>query len=92
VRNPIPPRAQQAIGKPQRVKPELVEESGRVRLEMRRDHPKLVQHVRALVQAWRMNVDVQLLVDQCVLKLVKYICGYMCTRPRYFRVCTLFSF
>ena len=71
----IPEGKSQAAGKPARDAPALVTECGRVRLEMRRDHPMLVQHIRIVLQAWRANADSALIVDQCIDKIVRYITG-----------------
>ena len=53
----------QADGKKPYREPAIVNEMGRDRLELRRDHPFLVQHIRAVVQGWRANADSALIIE-----------------------------
>ena len=48
------------------------------RYEGPRDHPRLVMHVRARMLSWLANCDTQVLVDQNLLVLQKYLAGYCC--------------
>ena len=67
----------QAVGKPPRQRPALVLEHERVRLEMERDHPKLVQNARIIVQSWRANVDSALVIDRNADRITSYITSHM---------------
>lgn len=54
----------------------IVVEGRRTRLCLRREHPRLVQHIRGLLQGWRANFDSQLIVDTNLEVIVNYIVGY----------------
>ena len=48
------------------------------RYEGPRDHPRHVQHVRLRILSWLANCDSQVLIDQDLVALQKYISGYAC--------------
>ena len=51
-------------GEKLRNSPEIVEDhNGALRLEMPRDHPRLVQHSRYQLQSWRANGDMSLILS-----------------------------
>ena len=68
--------------------PEIVEDhNGAPRLEMPRDHPRVVQHSRYLMQSWRANGDVSLILSNSppdnpstddIIAIIDYVCGYAC--------------
>ena len=68
--------------------PEIVEgDNGAPRLEMPRDHPRVVQHSRYKLQSWRANGDVSLILSNSppdnpstddVIAIIDYVCGYAC--------------
>ena len=43
-----------------------------------RDHPKLLMHVKSHLMTWLANCDTQVLIDQDLLNLQKYIVNYAC--------------
>ena len=75
-------------GKKLRSSSEIVEDhNGAPRLEMPRDHPRLVQHSRYQLQYWRANVDVSLILSNSppdnpstddIIAIIDYVCGYAC--------------
>ena len=42
------------------------------------DHPRLVMHVKSRLVSWLGNCDSQVLIDQDLMALQKYIAGYAC--------------
>ena len=68
--------------------PEIVEDhNGAPRLEMPRDHPRVVQHSRYQLQSWRANGDVSLILSNSppdnpstddIPAIMDYVCGYVC--------------
>ena len=48
------------------------------RYEGPRDHPRLIMHVKTHLMTWLANCDTQVLIDQDLLALQKYIVGYAC--------------
>ncbi|CAH3193199.1 unnamed protein product, partial [Porites evermanni] len=68
--------------------PEIVEDhNGAPRLEMPRDHPRVVQHSRYQLQSWRANGDVSLILSNSppdnpstddIIAIIDYVCGYAC--------------
>ncbi|KAK3093512.1 hypothetical protein FSP39_016633 [Pinctada imbricata] len=61
--------------------------NGSLRLEMKRDHPVLVQHSKYHTQGWRANGDISLILSKSdpdnpsvneILATEKYITGYAC--------------
>lgn len=75
-------------GKDLRESPEIVKDSnGASRLELTRDHPRVVQHSRYQLQAWRANGDVSLILSNSppdtpsadeIIAVTDYVCGYAC--------------
>ena len=75
-------------GKKLRNAPEIVEDhNGAPRLEMPRDHPRVVQHSRYQIQSWRANGDVSLILSNSppdnpstddIIAIIDYVCGYAC--------------
>ena len=75
-------------GKPLRSKDEIVRDKNKsLRLEMKRDHPVLVQHSRFHTQAWRANGDISLILSKSdpknpsvneIIATEKYVSGYAC--------------
>jgi hypothetical protein len=75
-------------GKSLREEPAIVhDKNGSQRLEMKRDHPRLVQHSSIHTQAWRANGDVSLILSKSdpscpsiedILPVEKYVSGYAC--------------
>ncbi|XP_078350740.1 uncharacterized protein LOC144635515 [Oculina patagonica] len=75
-------------GKKVRSCPEIVEDhNGAPRLEMPRDHPRMVQHSRYQMQSWRANGDVSLILSNSpadnpstddIIAIIDYVCGYAC--------------
>ena len=73
-------------GKKVRIGPEIVEDhNGAPRLEMARDHPRMVQHSRYQMQSWRANGDISLILSNSppdnpstddIIAIVDYVCGY----------------
>ncbi|XP_073231632.1 uncharacterized protein [Porites lutea] len=67
---------------------EIVEDNnGAPRLEMPRDHPRVVQHSRYQLQSWRANGDVSLILSNSppdnqstddIIAIIDYVCGYAC--------------
>ena len=51
---------------------------GHPRYEGPRDHPRMLNHIKTLLISWQANCDCQALIEQDLLNLVKYICGYCC--------------
>ena len=43
-----------------------------------RDHPRLIQHVKARLISWLANCDTQVIIDQDLMSLQRYIAGYTC--------------
>ena len=68
--------------------PEIVEDhNGAPRLEMPRDHPRVVQHSRYQLQSWRANGDVSLILSNSppdnpstddIIAIIDYVCSYAC--------------
>ena len=68
--------------------PEIEEDhNGAPRLEMPRDHPRVVQHSRYQLQSWRANGDVSLILSNSppdnpstddIIAIIDYVCGYAC--------------
>ena len=68
--------------------PEIVDDhNGAPRLEMPRDHPRMVQHSRYQMQSWRANGDVSLILSNSspdnpstddIIAIIDYVCGYAC--------------
>ena len=65
----------------------VVDHNGAPRLEMPRDHPRVVQHSRYQLQSWRANGDVSLILsysppdNPCtddIIAIIDYVCGYAC--------------
>ncbi len=65
----------------------IKDKRGSLRLEMKRDHPMLVQHSRFHAQGWRANGDMSIIVNtsdpQCpsvqdIVAVEKYVSGYAC--------------
>ena len=66
--------------------PEIVEDhNGAPRLELPRDHPRVVQHSRYQMQSWRANGDVSLILSNSppdnpstddIIAIIDYVCGY----------------
>ncbi|XP_057310732.1 uncharacterized protein LOC130648690 [Hydractinia symbiolongicarpus] len=48
------------------------------RYEGPRDHPRLMMHVKTRLLSWLANCDSQVIIDQDLLALQKYIAGYAC--------------
>ena len=75
-------------GKLLRCHHEIVRDKNKsLRLEMKRDHPVLVQHSRYHTQAWRANGDISVIISKSnpdnpsvneILATEKYITGYAC--------------
>ena len=75
-------------GKKLRNAPDVVEDhNGAPRLEMPRDHPRVVQHSRYQVQSWRANGDVSVILSSSppdnpstddIIAIIDYVCGYAC--------------
>ena len=75
-------------GKSLRQEPAIVrDKNGSRRLEMKRDHPRLVQHSSIHTQAWRANGDVSLILSksnplapsiQDIMPVERYVSGYAC--------------
>ena len=75
-------------GKKLRNDPEVMgDHNGAPRLEMPRDHPRLVQHSRYQTQSWRANGDASLILSSSppdnpstdyVIAIIDYVCGYAC--------------
>ena len=75
-------------GKEVRDAPAIVKDkNGSFRLEMTRDHPRMVQHSRIHTQAWRANGDISLILSKSnpafpdvsdILPVEKYVTGYAC--------------
>ena len=75
-------------GKKLRSGPEIVEDhNGAPRLEMPRDHPRVVQHSRYQIQSWRANGDASLILSNSppdnpstddIIAIIDYVCGYAC--------------
>ncbi len=75
-------------GKPPRSKPAIVKDkNGSKRLEMVRDHPRLVQHSSIHTQAWRANGDISLILSNSnpdtpsiedIMPVERYVAGYAC--------------
>ena len=73
-------------GKKLRNGPEIVgDHNGAPRLEMPRDHPRVVQHSRYQIQSWRANGDVSLILSSSppdnpstddIMAIIDYVCGY----------------
>ena len=73
-------------GKELRDEPAIVKDkNGCLRLEMKRDHPALVQHSRVHTQAWRANGDISTILSKSdpknpsvneIMATEVYICGY----------------
>ena len=43
-----------------------------------RDHTRMIQHVKSRLISWLANCDTQVIIDQDLLALQKYIAGYAC--------------
>lgn len=59
----------------------LVSTSVKTRLELKRDHPRMLQHNRWKTQGWRANTDSQLITclnPSEILALEDYLCQYQC--------------
>ena len=77
-----------SAGKPLRDSPAIVKDkNGSMRMEMVRDHPRLVQHSSIHTQAWRANGDISLILSRSnpltpsiadILPVEKYVTGYAC--------------
>ncbi|CAH3045001.1 unnamed protein product [Porites lobata] len=75
-------------GKKVHSNPEIVEDhNGAPRLEMPRDHPRVVQHSRYQLQSLRANGDVSLILSNSppdspntddIIAIIDYVCGYAC--------------
>jgi hypothetical protein len=75
-------------GKPLRNKPAIVKDkNGSLRLEMDRDHPRMVQHSSIHTQAWRANGDISLVLSKSdpscpsiedIMPVERYVSGYAC--------------
>ena len=75
-------------GKKLRNDPEVVgDHNGAPRLEMPRDHPRVVQHSRYQIQSWRANGDASLILSSSppdnpstddIIAIIDYVCGYAC--------------
>ena len=75
-------------GKKLQKDPEIVgDHNGAPRLEMPRDHPRVVQHSRYQIQSWRANGDVSLTLSNSppdnpstddIIAIIDYVCGYAC--------------
>ena len=75
-------------GKKLRNDPEIVgDHNGAHRLEMPRDHPRVVYHSRYQIQSWRANWDVSLILSNYppanpssddIIAIIDYVCGYAC--------------
>ncbi|KAH3778534.1 hypothetical protein DPMN_179999 [Dreissena polymorpha] len=75
-------------GKAIRDSPAIVKDkNGSLRLEMKRDHPFLVQHSQYHTQAWRANGDISLILSKSspdnpsisdIIATEKYVSGYAC--------------
>ena len=75
-------------GKEPRESPAIVKDhNGASRLELSRDHPRVVQHSRYQLQAWRANGDVSLIISNSppdtpsadeIIAVTDYVCGYAC--------------
>ena len=68
--------------------PEIVDDhNGAPRLELPRDHPRMVQYSRYQMQSWRANGDVSLILSNSspdnpstddIIAIIDYVCGYAC--------------
>ncbi|KAL4234881.1 hypothetical protein ACF0H5_006523 [Mactra antiquata] len=77
-------------GKMLRDKPAIINDrNGRLRLEMERDHPFLVQHSALHTQGWRANGDISFILNKSdsdtpslneIIAIEKYVTGYACKR------------
>ena len=56
----------------------LITDGEHPRYEGPRDHPRLVMHVKSRLVSWLGNCDSQVLIDQDLMALQKYIAGYAC--------------
>ncbi|KAL9956688.1 hypothetical protein ACROYT_G038207 [Oculina patagonica] len=75
-------------GKKLRNAPEIVNDhNGAPRLEMPRDHRRVVQHSRYQLQSWRANGDISLILSNSspdnpstddIIAIIDYVCGYAC--------------
>ena len=75
-------------GKKLRNDPEIVgDHNGAPRLEMPRDHPRVVQRSRYQMQFWRANGDASLILSNSppdnpstddIIAIIDYVCGYAC--------------
>ncbi|KAH8070918.1 hypothetical protein JL721_4835 [Aureococcus anophagefferens] len=70
--------AKWATGRECRDSPKFARNRGKWSLELARDHPVLVQHIRLLVQAWRANEDSSFVVDGGIAGIIMYLTSYMC--------------
>ena len=75
----------QTSGKECSNKPGLVGTKKRTRLELSRDHPRMMQHMKWTLPIWRANTDMQLITmmevqkfRQGLLDIEDYLCSYMC--------------
>ena len=75
-------------GKPARDVPAIVKDkNGSFRLELTRDHPRLVQHSKIHIQAWRANGDISVILSKSnpscpditdIIPVQDYVSGYAC--------------
>ena len=74
-------------GKKVRIGPEIMEDhNGAPRLEMARDHPRMVQHSLYQMQSWRANGNTSLILSNSppdtdtddIIAIIHYVCGYAC--------------
>ncbi|EDO32927.1 predicted protein [Nematostella vectensis] len=79
-------------GKPKREEPDIVaDHNGADRLEMARDHPRVVQHSRYNLQSWRANCDLSVILSNSppdnpstddIIAIVDYLCAYACQQEQ----------
>ena len=75
-------------GKKLHREPEIANDhNGAPRLEMPRDHPRVIQHSSYQLQSWRANGDVSLILSNSspenpsaddIIAIIDYVCGYAC--------------
>ncbi len=79
-------------GFPLRTEPKLVQDlQGFDRLELPRNHPRIVASSRWLLQGWRANCDLQAFLYQCnplcpdpdeIARVTDYIVAYACKKMK----------
>ena len=75
-------------GKKLHSEPEIANDhNGAPRLEMPRDHPRVIQHSSYQLQSWSANRDVSLILSNSfpdnpsgddLIAIIDYVCGYAC--------------